>query len=80
LKWKKEIIDFQNKLHQLIAHNPVTKKCVRVLSMPPLPFHFDQMKEIGLKTLETDVAKPTKTFEKKTFVQKIQDFEFPCNK
>jgi len=77
LEMEKEIMDFQNKLHQLVAKNEVTRRCVRILSMPPLPFQFDQMKEIALKVLETEIAKPTKTFEKKKLMQKIQEFKIP---
>jgi len=74
---EKEILDFQNKLHELVSNSVFTKKCVRIISMPSLPFEFNKMKEVALEILEKDVALPTKTIEKKDLKVRIQEFKWP---
>ena len=41
----KEIVDFQNRLYELIKANPLTaNNKVRLISLPPLPFDFEMLK------------------------------------
>jgi len=74
---EREILDFQNKLHELVSGSLHTSRCVRVISMPSLPFEFEKMKEVAQKVLEKDVAKPTKTVEKRNLKERIADFKWP---
>jgi len=68
-----EILDFQNRLIDLVKSNPLTNGKVCLVSLPKTPFQFDYIKQAAAKILEQPVMALEVTVGKEPEKKK-----FPC--